>query len=147
MQVGFLGAPDLAAGCGGDRYVIDVEKALSSGGAPKRHFGMAPPPSAHESVSVRGHGEGSRGGIVIGHTKTMKPVYQDSSHSSHATFSSADHNDAVEAHKAKIWEAIRKRDSETTPEGRAYHASKIEYHKGARDYHRGRAERAKGELQ
>lgn len=39
-------------------------------------------------------GEGSRGGKVIGHTKSGKPIYDDSNHPSHKTFSNTDHKEA-----------------------------------------------------
>lgn len=42
--------------------------------------------------------EGSRGGKVIGHTKSGKPIYEHHGHESHAFFSSQDHRDAVDVH-------------------------------------------------
>lgn len=42
-------------------------------------------------------GEGSRGGKIIGHTKSGKPIYEHSIHNS-AGFSHQDHSDAVSAH-------------------------------------------------
>lgn len=46
-------------------------------------------------------GEGSRGGHVIGHTSSGKPIYETHDHSSHSSFSSEDHNDAAALHKTK----------------------------------------------
>ncbi len=42
--------------------------------------------------------EGSRGGKVIGHTRTGKPIYEDFSHDKHREFNESEHNDAAEAH-------------------------------------------------
>jgi hypothetical protein len=43
-------------------------------------------------------GEGSRGGKVIGHTKSGKPIYDSFEHEGHKHFSHQDHKDAVKAH-------------------------------------------------
>lgn len=43
--------------------------------------------------------EGSRGGKIIGHTKSGKPIYENHSHSSHKSFTSKDHRDAEELHR------------------------------------------------
>lgn len=47
-------------------------------------------------------GEGSKGGKVIGHTKSGKPIYADkmASHKVYNDFNFEDHNDAVKAHMA-----------------------------------------------
>lgn len=42
--------------------------------------------------------EGSRGGKVIGHTRSGKPIYDEHEHEGHADFSKADHNDAHKLH-------------------------------------------------
>ena len=47
-------------------------------------------------------GEGSRGGNIIGHTKSGKPIYESASHSSHKKFSVDDHLDAAEAHDSEF---------------------------------------------
>lgn len=46
-------------------------------------------------------GEGSRGGHIIGHTKTGKPVYS-GTHATHQTFASHEHRDAMN-HHYNIW--------------------------------------------
>lgn len=45
-------------------------------------------------------GEGSRGGKIIGHTKSGKPVYEDKGgdHKAYENFSSQDHRDAMDYH-------------------------------------------------
>lgn len=52
-------------------------------------------------------GEGSRGGKVIGHTSSGKPIYDTANHPSHANFTKQDHWDARAAH-------FLRRDSNTT---------------------------------
>jgi hypothetical protein len=47
-------------------------------------------------------GEGSRGGKVIGHTKSGKPIYDTFSHPEHANFSKEDHRDAQYLHEGNI---------------------------------------------
>lgn len=50
-------------------------------------------------------GEGSRGGKVIGHTSSGKPIYQNADHSSHSKFTLKDHKEAAGFHeeKRKFW--------------------------------------------
>jgi hypothetical protein len=48
-----------------------------------------------ELNDVEKGGEGSRGGKVIGHTKSGKPIYEKYEHSSHKNFSHKEHLDAV----------------------------------------------------
>ncbi len=43
-------------------------------------------------------GEGSRGGKIIGHTESGKPIYENHDHPAHKNFTSNDHTDAVYAH-------------------------------------------------
>lgn len=43
-------------------------------------------------------GEGSRGGRVIGHTSSGKPIYANHGHVSHGSFSSKDHGEAANLH-------------------------------------------------
>lgn len=56
----------------------------------------------------KGGGEGSRGGKVIGHTKSGKPIYDSSGHKEHKNFSHQDHTDAAEHHD-KLWEEAKSR--------------------------------------
>ena len=44
-----------------------------------------------------GSGPGSRGGKIIGRTKSGKPIYASHNHPTHKEFSSSDHRDAVTA--------------------------------------------------
>jgi len=43
-------------------------------------------------------GEGSRGGLIIGHTSSGKPIYNEHGHASHKKFSSQDHKEAAKRH-------------------------------------------------
>ena len=47
--------------------------------------------------SIEKGGEGSRGGKVIGHTKSGKAIYENSQHTS-KDFTAEDHSDAMSAH-------------------------------------------------
>ena len=44
------------------------------------------------------NGEGSRGGKIIGHPSSGKPIYMNHNHPTHKEFSSSDHRDAVKLH-------------------------------------------------
>lgn len=50
--------------------------------------------------TIRMHkgGEGSKGGKVIGHTKSGKPIYDTFSHEGHKSFTKKDHMEASLAH-------------------------------------------------
>lgn len=54
---------------------------------------------AHSNISKGG--EGSRGGKVIGHTKSGKPIYEIASHEGHKDFTEQDHKDARAIHEKK----------------------------------------------
>lgn len=43
-------------------------------------------------------GEGSKGGKIIGHTKSGKPIYDSHGHAAHAGFAKPDHRDAAKMH-------------------------------------------------
>ena len=44
-------------------------------------------------------GEGSKGGVVIGHTKSGKAIYKDASHEDHKSFKPDDHKSAANLHQ------------------------------------------------
>lgn len=44
-------------------------------------------------------GEGSRGGKIVGHTKSGKPIYMSHGHPSHGEFTKAEHNTAANIHR------------------------------------------------
>lgn len=82
--------------------------------------GKAPPPVAHG-------GEGSRGGKIIGHTKSGKPIYSDHLHPSHASFTHDDHMDASLAHKKNV--------GTFNPIARKHHSDQRAQQLGAMTYH------------
>lgn len=45
--------------------------------------------------------EGDHGGVIIGHTGSGKPIYQDHNHPSHSSFTRNDHLDAAASHEVK----------------------------------------------
>lgn len=52
---------------------------------------------AQESDLEKG-GEGSKGGKIIGHTKSGKPIYDTFGHSAHKSFTSEEHREAMKIH-------------------------------------------------
>ena len=52
-------------------------------------------------IDLEKSGEGSRGGKVIGHTKSGKPIYDTYQHKSHKGFTKEDHEDARNLHYNK----------------------------------------------
>ena len=44
--------------------------------------------------------EGSRGGRIIGHTKSGKPIYENASYKEHKDFTPSEHREAVEKHRS-----------------------------------------------
>ena len=52
-------------------------------------------------------GEGSRGGRVIGHTATGRPIYESHSHPAHEKFSIVEHQAAAEIHERKALSSRR----------------------------------------
>lgn len=60
-------------------------------------------------LKVDAKGEGTRGGKIIGHTSSGKPIYGSHSHPSHGLFTTKDHRDAVKVHskRAKVLEEAR----------------------------------------
>lgn len=55
------------------------------------------------SLDKAGEGPGSKGGKVIGHTKSGKPIYDSADHAGHAGFTRQEHMEAFNAHQeAKI---------------------------------------------
>lgn len=72
-------------------------------------------------------GEGSRGGKVIGHTKSGKPIYANSKHESHKDFTEQDHEDAREVH---MNETVTNRNMNERDEAAADHGREIGKKKG-----------------
>lgn len=60
----------------------------------------------HILVSSLEKAEGTRGGNIVGHTKSGKPIYMDATHSEHSSFNEQDHNDAIQAHETAAKTAL-----------------------------------------
>jgi hypothetical protein len=89
---------NLCKGCG----VAPAKKAKFERcvGKVKAKGGVNPYAVCHTSVGKSDAGEGSRGGHIIGHTKSGKAIYGEwSVH--HTDFTEADHADAAKAYKKK----------------------------------------------
>jgi len=85
--------------------------------------------------------EGSRGGKVIGHTTSGKPIYEDHAHPAHADFTAADHHEAArlndklaEERHGAAFQSDRSAQWRETREG---HLSAEGAHKRAAEGHRG----------
>lgn len=53
---------------------------------------------SYTNLDIEKGGEGSRGGKIIGHTKSGKAIYEKAIHGSHEHFSSEDHAEAAKLH-------------------------------------------------
>lgn len=74
--------------------------------------------------------EGARGGKVIGHTKSGKPIYESANHESHKNFSIAEHDDAIRAHEGEKQFLHPMKDSNK----RDHHKEQIDAHIGAKNH-------------
>jgi len=77
-------------------------------------------------------GEGERGGKIIGHTKSGKPVYahKQAHHIDHTNWSVQDHHDASRIHNFKAQEHNEKRlDKKTSEEGKKIQSQHYEIHR------------------
>ena len=73
-----------------------------------------------------GTGAGSRGGKVIGRTKTGKAIYMNASHSAHASFDHKEHKQAATVHSEKAETLRRYSGSPKERAGRKEQAAKHE---------------------
>jgi hypothetical protein len=55
----------------------------------------------NKALDLMKGGEGSRGGKIIGHTTSGKPIYYKANHPSHKNFTIEDHEDARAEHGMK----------------------------------------------
>lgn len=76
-------------------------------------------------------GEGSRGGKIVGHTSSGKPIYLDKHHPSHREFSAGEHHEAVDVHEKIIKPLMSKPVKKITKEEN----STLVEHLGARKFH------------
>jgi hypothetical protein len=80
--------------------------------------------SMYGGQDIEKGGEGSKGGKVIGHTKSGKAIYDTASHSGHKDFTVDDHNDAYDAHKKKLKDGKHKADSKEEK----HHLAQLDHH-------------------
>lgn len=85
--------------------------------------------SEDENELIKG-GEGSKGGKIIGHTKSGKAIYDTAVHPSHSNFTSTDHSDEAQVHRDKMAA------HNANGEGHLYHLSM-----GNRDTHKALSEK------
>jgi hypothetical protein len=76
-------------------------------------------------------GEGTRGGKVIGHTSSGKPIYQSGTNAKYKTFSGKEHHEAYVAHSVMGNRALSAGDHE----GAAKHGKQQAYHRGSFEAH------------
>ena len=71
-----------------------------------------------EELLVKAKGEGSRGGRIIGHTSSGKPIYDTARHQGHMKFTADEHRDAVRTHSdhARLFKIREQHASKTTDE-------------------------------
>lgn len=80
-----------------------------------------------EESDLEKGGEGSKGGKVIGHTSSGKPIYDKFSHASHKDFSVFEHSEAVDHHMKARKEANAKY-HDTTDESERQKHKKVALH-------------------
>lgn len=68
--------------------------------------------------------EGGRGGTVIGHTTSGKPIYNNYDHYIHKTYDAADHTDAAHAHGKLITDKTSKKQADYHQEQKRQHIAK-----------------------
>lgn len=89
-------------------------------------------------------GEGSRGGHIIGHTSSGKPIYRDHTHPSHAGFSEKEHNEVVKM-RIKPFQLLRKKLVGVKPAEQSKQVLEAwNTHQRAINYHSSQAEFKKG---
>jgi hypothetical protein len=84
-------------------------------------------------------GEGSRGGHVIGHTKSGKPVYK-TTNGDVKKYSSQDHSDAAQIHSGEMSNHSDALSRTSTPMHYQYHHALYQHHKEMVNDHRHSAE-------
>lgn len=102
----------------------------------KKAMGTANTPGAKETIEKGKGGEGSKGGKVIGHTKSGKPIYDTFSHSSHASFTKQDHRDASALHQKLTMDHIDKHNkAEAASDERKAHLKASSHHSDQEEAH------------
>ena len=89
----------------------------------------------YTNLDIQKGGEGSKGGKIIGHTKSGKAIYDTFSHPAHKDFNEEDHRNAVTAH-GKAGETRYKIKLGPNSEGKEERKKDIKHHldEGAKHY-------------
>jgi len=78
-------------------------------------------------------GEGSKGGKVIGHTKSGKPIYDTHYHETHKHFTQEDHEDAAKLNQDlkdkhySQYEELKEKDGEVSKKAATHHSKHLEH--------------------
>lgn len=120
-----------------NRMSLSLEDFNGRGGRSLNLSGFVEIQKAQADLIEKAKGEGSRGGKVIGHTKSGKPIYDTSNHAKHANFNKEDHLDAAKLHKKH---ADKENEEDTIMSG-----MRAEHHEKQADEHSKFAKTAKSE--
>ncbi len=85
-------------------------------------------------------GEGSKGGKIIGHTTSGKPIYDHASHSSHKKFTAKEHKEAAKEHRKLSNKYSDQADKEENSEDVAALHDDMNYHEREYEKHTTSAE-------
>lgn len=77
-----------------NKSIVTITQAFEKGLISQEEFDKI------KNIEIVKAGAGSRGGRVIGTTKSGKPIYDNVNHPNHKSFSKEDHQDAINAHKS-----------------------------------------------
>lgn len=98
--------------------------------------------SKSEGGELQKSGEGSKGGKVIGHTKSGKPIYEITKHPGHNDFNEQDHYDASRVHDKLSLEGFGKETGKdkitgaTQFDASTYNPEQIGHHQKQASQHR-----------
>lgn len=95
------------------------------------------PKPIYSDMHKAGGGPGSRGGRVVGKTRSGKIIYESHNHTGHSSFSAADHHDAANLHASLAKEGL----SGTASGKAANHLSQASHHMASADKMQGTHER------
>lgn len=80
-----------------------------------------------QDINIQKGGEGSRGGRIIGHTRSGKPIYDTFKNTDHKNFTQEDLYDAMQEH-SKIWNQHREVGADKSEEAKKHLEQNHLYH-------------------
>ncbi len=92
----------------------------------------------HMAPRTDAGGEGSRGGKIVGHTGSGKPIYMNNKHPTHKEFSASDHGSAQKLHHKLSQEKTEKAVGligKGKPEQLDKHLASAKEHNAAAEHH------------